>query len=1104
MLSKKMTVSLMSLITLLALAFVVPSAMAHNPDADNFHVKHVDRETFDHRGTSLNADDVVTGFNVVVRPNPEVAQYTLTGAGALDITPININLDVEFEHAVGELDVDNNTATPQITWIAFNSVGEQVGTGTGAGGIVITDVDFGSGPNDYPFRTASNRRLRVALTPATQTTPTANPDRGEVTRIVIEFAQIPTIDPTITAVDDMSSVSGTVDITVHQPTTQDSSTATADFDTPRVVSIQRLRPGSQTVVAAFQEAAVAEDFDVRIVLSERPAAFTIDDHINVTGGEAVAGSLVAGAPFSREGDVPADIFAPTRPELLDTTRPHPIEGMYEHSLAGVSAGAFGSGPVPYPTGDDLMYHQYRVRISPYQPAATYDRPDPRVVITINAFHDGDTPYNNYYQPGVNAASTPNGREKLDLPIAPSLDPRNPGLELPLPDPHDAKIPENGFYLLVRNKNNSGIDWSEEEDRSDRRKVENVATKQTPVQLLYNVRASDMLPNLETFLVNNGTIELVAYGASRGRQTTLNLGDIYISEVMWGSDAGLGDPRESQWIEIATSGPGRDIGDSRLALHFYAAHETPPEAYVREETGALGRVIDRIGTKASDTGLGWSIAGKGQSGRTSVDPGVFVQLPIAERDRLISMYRVMDADGTPDDGTLESTWMQATGPAVNFQLPVEGTLQGYHIGTPGSAEFITPDETAAADESAQAAVDAAAAARAAEQSRIANTGTYPMAGDGRVYISEVMFAGGGTLPQWIEISNGDRSKAFNLSGWTITVDNAIADTDVSISSGAKFTIPNGTTIDPSAQDDTPSTILVVTETGRNNLTGAKASGQIVNLAVDNEIDLITAGVLRGKYTLLSDMAFLITLAPPEPAATKPPAGETAAAKTLRQANEKRASVARKAATDMVGNLGADGTAAWALPMSEEGGRSSIIRKHIQVARGPAAPEDGMMEENWVLASKTSFAQVTHIRASSYYGAANDSGTPGFRAGGALPVELSHFRPVRDKETGQVMITWATQSELNNAGFFIKRSQQADGEFKVINATMVPGAGTTSEKQFYTYTDTTAQPNVVYYYQIEDVSLDGNHQTLTRGIRLKGHIGAAGKLTATWGELKSSNE
>ena len=157
---------------------------------------------------------------------------------------------------------------------------------------------------------------------------------------------------------------------------------------------------------------------------------------------------------------------------------------------------------------------------------------------------------------------------------------------------------------------------------------------------------------------------------------------------------------------------------------------------------------------------------------------------------------------------------------------------------------------------------------------------------------------------------------------------------------------------------------------------------------------------------------------------------------------------------------------------------------------------------MLASDTSFAQVTHIRAQSYYGAANDVGTPGFRPGGALPVELSHFRPVRDKVTGAVVITWSTQSELNNAGFFIKRSQQADGEFKVINAAMVQGAGTTSEKQFYTYNDTTAQPNVVYYYQIEDVSLDGNRQTLTRGIRLRGHVSVAGKLTTLWGDLKTS--
>ena len=183
---------------------------------------------------------------------------------------------------------------------------------------------------------------------------------------------------------------------------------------------------------------------------------------------------------------------------------------------------------------------------------------------------------------------------------------------------------------------------------------------------------------------------------------------------------------------------------------------------------------------------------------------------------------------------------------------------------------------------------------------------------------------------------------------------------------------------------------------------------------------------------------------------------------------------------------------------ETGRSSLIRRETD--RKPNKPSHiaskaftGMEENGWVLASKTGLVDTP----ATWYGSDEDAGTPGVVGGGPLPVELSHFRPARDKQTGAVVITWSTQSELNNAGFFIKRSQQRDGEFKVINATLVPGAGTTSEKQSYTYTDTTAQPNVVYYYQIEDVSLDGNRQTLTRGIRLKGHIGAAGKATTTWG-------
>ena len=355
-------------------------------------------------------------------------------------------------------------------------------------------------------------------------------------------------------------------------------------------------------------------------------------------------------------------------------------------------------------------------------------------------------------------------------------------------------------------------------------------------------------------------------------------------------------------------------------------------------------------------------------------------------------------------------------------------------------------------------------------------------DGQIYISEIMFAGGGRLPQWIEIANGSKSEEVNLSGWTLTVENATADADVSVGARAKFTIPEGTQIDPSGQPDTPSTVLVVTEQGRNNLTGTMADGQVVNLWTDQQLELFRLDIFKRRYSLLSDMAFQITLAPPEPDVD---------------------AMKRKAATDVVGNLGADGAATWALPIAEGHARSSIIRRHVAGSVGPAEPKDGEMMESWALASDTNFGKPMHLSAHSYYGLPIDVGTPGFRAGGALPVELSQFSSARNKETGAVAITWSTQSELNNAGFFIKRSQQRDGQFEIINRTMIPGAGTTSEKQFYTYTDTTAQPNVVYYYQIEDVSLDGNRQTLTRGMRLKGHIGAVGKATTLWGELKRTN-
>ena len=118
---------------------------------------------------------------------------------------------------------------------------------------------------------------------------------------------------------------------------------------------------------------------------------------------------------------------------------------------------------------------------------------------------------------------------------------------------------------------------------------------------------------------------------------------------------------------------------------------------------------------------------------------------------------------------------------------------------------------------------------------------------------------------------------------------------------------------------------------------------------------------------------------------------------------------------------------------------------------------------------------------------------------LPVTLSHFRA---ELTGAgVLLKWTTESELDNAGFYIYRSETQAGEFKVVNPTMIQGAGTTSERSEYSWKDTTAKPKTVYYYRIEDVSHAGVREQLAT-VRLRGRVSATGKLITRWSDLKST--
>ena len=117
---------------------------------------------------------------------------------------------------------------------------------------------------------------------------------------------------------------------------------------------------------------------------------------------------------------------------------------------------------------------------------------------------------------------------------------------------------------------------------------------------------------------------------------------------------------------------------------------------------------------------------------------------------------------------------------------------------------------------------------------------------------------------------------------------------------------------------------------------------------------------------------------------------------------------------------------------------------------------------------------------------------------LPVTLSHFR-AELTDTG-VTLRWITESEIDNAGFYIYRSETKDGEFKIVNPTIIQGAGTTAERNEYTWTDTTAKPNTIYYYRIEDISHAGVREQLAT-VRLRGLVSARGKLTTIWADLKA---
>ena len=673
------------------------------------------------------------------------------------------------------------------------------------------------------------------------------------------------------------------------------------------------------------------------------------------------------------------------------------------------ANQFGQ-EVPRGTGYDMMLHPFLVKITP-----KYENKN-AIVVKVKTFDDQTVPIPRKYLPPPIAAEYEEGVEKLTIKIGKEdLADKTAGIEVKLLN--EGIIPADGYLVVTKSRADSAVrDPSGTADDDDPKEVPSTTNRQ-PFGRTYNIVGGG-LPNLEAFLINGGTIDLVAPAAG-----------LVISEVMWGTDASIADSFNSQYIEIRnTSGAQIKMGDGNHKLIFYGAGAVLPDMSV-----AANNIQDRVGTVGAHGR--WVPVNKGQSGRTGVGEAPGDVVAVTPTEALVSMQRAADATsatGLAADGTDPMSWAASSPPGLNF----DPNKEGQRVGSPGRAPTAYPT------------------APPVEPPVV----TVPVAMPEDIMITEIMVdTGGGRLPQWVELSNVSGAEV-SLAGWSLMITNSDADADVV---GASLSINLSGTLGISEHTGNAGkgkTLLLVGGTARSssNLSG---STRIV--------DISSQLGETGRYTFISTMAFTVALVPPQ------------ATGVLTYG-------------DAAGNL--DAAEAWEIPMSE-GGRSSLIRREATTA-GTATL--GTAANGWIMASATALVSGP----TTWYGSDEDAGTPGYDAGGPLPVELSMFYPARDRVTGAVVIKWETQSELNNAGFFIKRSQQRSTNFKVINAAMIQGAGTISEKQSYTYTDTTAQPNVVYYYQIEDVSLDGNRQQLTRGIRLRGHIGAGGKELQTWGELKTS--
>jgi len=96
--------------------------------------------------------------------------------------------------------------------------------------------------------------------------------------------------------------------------------------------------------------------------------------------------------------------------------------------------------------------------------------------------------------------------------------------------------------------------------------------------------------------------------------------------------------------------------------------------------------------------------------------------------------------------------------------------------------------------------------------------------------------------------------------------------------------------------------------------------------------------------------------------------------------------------------------------------------------------------------------------------------GTQCSAPLPITLGSFTAQMNPTGPGVLLEWMTITEINNYGFYVERRAESQEQFADVS-NLIPGAGTTTDPQYYSWTDTTLTQTGLYYYRLRQQDLDG---------------------------------